>query len=103
MVQSVGLSMCSAYLKRTVKKCGKPSSAKNLALPIILATVGLFLAKKDKNEKNKNTISEKVSVDLNTLEYSAWARLNDLGTHKDESFNPINAKDSNKWNQVFRS
>ena len=104
MVQSISFFQnLSNYLplSNTLKGKSGSSSALNVALPIILSCLTYALL----NNKKENELilpQKDRNIDLNSIEYSAWARLNDLKTHNDEKENSLISRDSNKWNEVFR-
>ena len=102
MVQSVTLSKISSNVAKTFQKSGSCSNIVKVLLPLVWSLSLGFATINDKRvEKPEN--NQMGSVDLETLEYSAWARLNDLRAHKEVIDYPINSKDSNKWNQIFRN
>ena len=108
MVKSVtllnGLSnLSNSSVLKVAKNSGRSPTAKNLALPLVLSALTFFALKNGKKSSESCVILSKNNVDLNSIQYSASARLRDLGKYKNEIDYPINSKDSNKFNQVFRS
>lgn len=107
MVQSVALSRCfSQYATKALSRSAGKNIGSNLAKavgPLLLTTVGLIAAKNNTKNTELPLVNEKKNINLDVVEYSASARLKDLGVYKDDSETPINSKDSNKWTKVFRA
>ena len=117
MVQNVVFSQCvskySNQIGKVLKRNTNSSQMLKSAFPLLIGGLTLLSTKKNKIDKdifissNKNATGlnpiEMKPIDLNPVQYSAWARLNDLGNYKEEQEYSINSKDSNKWNKVFRS
>ena len=109
MVQSVtlyqNLSKVSSSVGKVVKKSTCPQGVGGYVLPLIVVALG-FLALKNNKKTTPVVEPQKLKTSLEEVEYSAWARLNDMSALNSCNLRaeaPVLSKDSNKWNAVFRN